>query len=345
MEAKHTQQKNKGQSVVEMAVMLPILLIIVVGLVEIGAVLFTQMTVTNAAREGARFGVAGATDNDITIVTQNALATILKYDDTNVNLYVIRGKTGPDGRFNTGSQDIRSASYWRVQQTISGTTPSQAVLPSTIESALAYSPDVEVLIVQAFYDHQSLLGLSFVDFLADRMVLSSYTLMRMESPNVRDVGCKVYPIAVHLDSINTRDPGTSMMTHILNGEAPGNFGWLRWSSEQQQGSATDLLAMLRDPSLSVTTYENPADPSDISLNKGDLIWGNTGVSASRYVRDALNDLVGSYIRVPVWDTTVGTGVNAKYHVYGFAVVQLTDWDYPNMNWISAKFINWDTYCK
>ena len=85
-EAKHTRRWDKGQSVVELALTLPVLLIIMVGLVELGSILFSQMTVTNAAREGARFGVAGATDNDIMQVTQNALTTILNYDDTNVCL-------------------------------------------------------------------------------------------------------------------------------------------------------------------------------------------------------------------------------------------------------------------
>jgi hypothetical protein len=327
-----------------MALMLPILLIITVGLVEIGSILFSQMTVTNSAREGARFGAAGATDNDITMVSQNALTTILSYDDTNLNLYVIRGKTGSDGRFDTGTEDLHAASYWRVRQTISGTTPTQSVSPTVIESALGYSPDVEVLIVQAIYDHQSLLGLPFVDFLADQVVLSSYTTMRMESPTVRYAGCPVYPIGLSMGALENRDPTTNMMEDILVGENPGNFGWLRWSSSQQQGSADDLEQMLRDPTMSVETYENPADSSDTALNIGDLVWGNTGVSASSGVRDALDDLVGAYIRVPVWDYTEGTGSNVKYHVAAFAVVQITEWDFPNMDWISAKLIMMDTYC-
>lgn len=345
MEAKYTQPKNKGQSVVEMALVLPIMLIIVVGLVELGSILFTQMTVTNAAREGARFGVTGATDTDITIISQNALATILNYEDTEVNLYVIRGKTGADGRFNTGSEDLRAASYWRVRQTISGTTPSQPVAPSVIESALGYSPNVEVLIVHAHYDHQSLLGLPFVDFLAEQAELSSYTLMRMESPTVRDVGCRVYPIAIHQDSINGRDPATDMMNNLLNGTAPGNFGWLRWPEDTSWGSATRLAQMLNDPSLSVTRYENPDDPSDVSLNAGDKVWGNSGVSAASEVQAALANLRDAFIRVPIWDTVEGTGINAKYHVTGFAVIAITSWDLSGQDRISAKLIRLDDTCE
>ncbi|MDY7041668.1 MAG: TadE family protein, partial [Chloroflexota bacterium] len=116
MEAKCTQPKNsKGQSIVEMAVMLPILLVITVGLVEIGAILFTQMSVTNAAREGTRFGVAGGMDTSITTVVTTTLSSILSYDETNTNVYVIRGRTGPSGQFDTSTDDLHADSYWYVR--------------------------------------------------------------------------------------------------------------------------------------------------------------------------------------------------------------------------------------
>ncbi len=345
MEAKIAQSRSRGQSVVELALVLPILLLITAGLVEVGAILFTQMTVTNAAREGARFGVTGATDSDITLTTQNALTTILSYDDTNVDLYIIRGKTGADGHFDTSTEDLRAESYWRVRHTISGTVSAPPVTAAKIESDLGYAPDVEVLIVHAFYDHKAVLGLPFLESLANRTVLNSYTLMRMESPTVRDVGCRTYPIAVHQDSIANRDPVTGMMEDILNGEAPGNFGWLRWPEDHSWGSEPHLADMLNDPSLSTTMYENPDDPSDVALNVGDRVWGNSGVSGGVHVREALENLEQRYIRVVIWDTVEGTGINAKYHVVGFAVVAITDWDLHGQDRISAKFIRMDNSCQ
>ena len=350
MEAKHTQPKNKGQSVVEMAIMMPILVVIVVGLVEIGAILFSQMTVTNAAREGTRFGVAGGNDHDITLVAQEALSVTLNYNGNNANLYIFRGKTGADGHFDTSTSDLDAESYWYVHQTISGTTSiasSKLISPTKIESELGYMPDTEVLIVQAFYDHKSLLGLPVIDWLADQVLLSSYTLMRMESPALRDLGCRAYPIALHLSTITddcTEDAdgdGYCEMNNIMNGEGAGQFGWLRWSDDPHWGSAEGLEEMLRDPSLSLTEYVNPADSSDFELNKNDWVWGNTGLSAGAQVRDALDDLIGRYIRVPVWDNANG----GNYHVCCFATVSLTDWDWPNLDWISAEFIRWDTTCQ
>jgi len=48
---------RSGQSMLEMAVLLPILLLLIAGVVEIGAYANDYLTLLNAAREGARFGV------------------------------------------------------------------------------------------------------------------------------------------------------------------------------------------------------------------------------------------------------------------------------------------------
>ncbi len=47
---------HAGQSLVEAALVLPILVILFLGIAEVGFFLFAQVQVTNAAREGARYG-------------------------------------------------------------------------------------------------------------------------------------------------------------------------------------------------------------------------------------------------------------------------------------------------
>jgi Flp pilus assembly protein TadG len=48
--------KLSGQALVEFAFVLPVLLLLMVGIVEFGIIFYTQMTITNAAWEGARAG-------------------------------------------------------------------------------------------------------------------------------------------------------------------------------------------------------------------------------------------------------------------------------------------------
>src|SRR5262245_13202144 len=49
------RKSQKGQSIVEVAVAMPLLLILVIGIIEFGIVFATYLAVTNAAREGAIF--------------------------------------------------------------------------------------------------------------------------------------------------------------------------------------------------------------------------------------------------------------------------------------------------
>lgn len=50
--------RSKAQSMVEFALVLPILLVIVYGLLEVGRLIFIYSTVVTAAREAARYGSA-----------------------------------------------------------------------------------------------------------------------------------------------------------------------------------------------------------------------------------------------------------------------------------------------
>ena len=54
--SKRTKRRERGQSLVETAVVLPILLLLVVAIVDFGRAFDAYIILTNAAREGARFG-------------------------------------------------------------------------------------------------------------------------------------------------------------------------------------------------------------------------------------------------------------------------------------------------
>lgn len=54
---------NRGQSMVEMAIMLPLLLLMFFGIIEFGLMLGSYVLIHDLARDGVRAGVVGA-DND-----------------------------------------------------------------------------------------------------------------------------------------------------------------------------------------------------------------------------------------------------------------------------------------
>src|ERR1043165_3232610 len=53
-----------AQAIVEFALVLPILMVMLVGIFEVGRLLFIYTAVTNASREAARFGSALGYDDD-----------------------------------------------------------------------------------------------------------------------------------------------------------------------------------------------------------------------------------------------------------------------------------------
>ncbi len=54
---------SKAQAIVEFAIALPILLILLVGILEVGRMIFIYAAVNNASREAARFGSAWGKDD------------------------------------------------------------------------------------------------------------------------------------------------------------------------------------------------------------------------------------------------------------------------------------------
>src|SRR3954465_2988251 len=57
------RQRTRAQSMVEFALVLPMLLLLVVGIIELGYILFVYAEVNNAAREGARSAAVHACPN------------------------------------------------------------------------------------------------------------------------------------------------------------------------------------------------------------------------------------------------------------------------------------------
>jgi len=57
MRMKHTLRSESGASAVEFALLLPLLMMILFGIIEFGLALYRQAILTNASREGARLGI------------------------------------------------------------------------------------------------------------------------------------------------------------------------------------------------------------------------------------------------------------------------------------------------
>jgi len=65
--------RENGQALVETALVLPLVLLLLLGVVQFGIILSGEIAVSSAAREGARLAAVGATDAEISVKVQNML--------------------------------------------------------------------------------------------------------------------------------------------------------------------------------------------------------------------------------------------------------------------------------
>jgi Flp pilus assembly protein TadG len=59
-------KNQRGQAIVEMALILPLLLMLLMGMMEMGRIGNAYLTATHAARHGARYGAVGGSNTEIT---------------------------------------------------------------------------------------------------------------------------------------------------------------------------------------------------------------------------------------------------------------------------------------
>lgn len=97
-------RRYRGVSLIETALVLPIVMLVMVAIIESARYYFIQSILTNAAREGARYGILNPTDtNGITTAAQRFTAGI---GGENVGVAV----NTPNGRFG-GAPLIVTVSY------------------------------------------------------------------------------------------------------------------------------------------------------------------------------------------------------------------------------------------
>ena len=62
MAGKRGARRDSGQELVELSILIPLLLLIAFGVLDLGRLFHAAITITNAAREGARYGTFHPTD-------------------------------------------------------------------------------------------------------------------------------------------------------------------------------------------------------------------------------------------------------------------------------------------
>src|SRR5215469_16076791 len=142
-------------------------------------------------------------------------------------------------------------------------------------------------------------------FLSSKAVVITIILTLWSPLFSKGQSCELYPIALSAQTLSNAVPGT-VLSNIYNGTQPGSFGWLSWGGSPSEPT---LVTSLTPPGDS-STYVNPDNPNDHHLVVGDWVSSKPGVSNSKEVRAALDNLETMSITVPVWSQSRGQGANA-----------------------------------
>jgi Flp pilus assembly protein TadG len=84
-----TRERQKGQALVEFALVLPLLLLLLFGIVEFGRIFAADLMVIQSAREGARVGAVGEGD---TAIIQRVRDTAAPLDPSLLEIRITPGE-------------------------------------------------------------------------------------------------------------------------------------------------------------------------------------------------------------------------------------------------------------
>ena len=100
----------RGQSLVEFALVLPLFLVLVMGIFDLGLAVFSYNSITNAAREGARLAIVNQDETTIT-ARATSQAGVARTPTVTVDFYRAQADGTPD---TTETCPIGTSSYIAV---------------------------------------------------------------------------------------------------------------------------------------------------------------------------------------------------------------------------------------
>lgn len=191
---------EEGQGLIELTLVLPVLLLLFLGLIELGLALRAQLVLVNANREAARFAARGTfTDQQIAdralVAFSGQLPVTTDGSGANTGIIITR--------FHIPADPGEQATYDTPVYATGALTHTSKINPAEYELALKTQNDAfndqllathkdavrttnDVVVVEIYYYHNQLLHAPIVEWIfPEPMVLYSWTTMRIGANRVR----------------------------------------------------------------------------------------------------------------------------------------------------------------
>lgn len=296
-------RRQKGQSLAEFTLVLPVLLVIVAGVLEISNALNNYNMITASAREAARFGAAGGSDEGIVDVAAQALG----YDtpaeaNGRLEVWVVRpvADTGQTNWFWRGDTSratwgdaTPACAFPQVAGTptctltgFPGSTPMSTIeriqnAPRTNDTYASGVTGTRFVAVSVYYRVESILNLPFfqVEDASGFIPMASQAIMRQEVEQSAisglEEGCSLYPIGYDIDVV--ADSGTRTFADAREGDVfranrgDTGFEFLAWRNVTQADLITSLTAPNSKDGVNGYLELPVTTPQDTSVNINDMV--------------------------------------------------------------------------
>jgi hypothetical protein len=189
----------KGQSLVETALFLPIMIIMLLGIVEVSTLLINQNRVTTAGRIAAGYGAAnykGDNWNELApamgIVALNSITETLDLSPDLWDIWAVQAVI-KDGAF----EQFRAVHVFGNQQIVSQTDWNSGVENRVRQELLQAGDGVELVAAIPYHNSATFLNLPIWQWTGFKTI-SGLTAMRVDKP-APFAGCAVLPIAVRVN--------------------------------------------------------------------------------------------------------------------------------------------------
>ncbi len=211
-------KKTKGQSLVELAISLPLFMMLIAGIVEVGNLLVQRQRITTAVDMGVRFGSRGGSDDGVYVSAYNVLTQTMPISDESLwDAYVVRGQVNAQGTgwvdggpqfehvFGLGRtelytqtqlySDTLSNEILQGLQTRARVVDGEVVelLQNTVEGR-TQSENEEIVGLILGHKAETILGIQ--TYFGQDVMISSQKYMTVHAIGEQTNGCDLYPLAI-----------------------------------------------------------------------------------------------------------------------------------------------------
>jgi hypothetical protein len=159
---------ERGQSLAELALVMPLLLMILIAMVEVGWAMRSHLVVSTASREAARFAARRVFDypeiEEVAEVALLVLNPVFEGADANTTIIITKVQIDADGNWSIDGGQPYVKGDLPVETTMDATAYDQIAADNVVFNTAHPGIDSEnnVIVVEVFFDHDLLLGARMV---------------------------------------------------------------------------------------------------------------------------------------------------------------------------------------